>query len=94
LEKKFNAPLIFQWKTVTRERHPPKFCLGCYAWKSPRHARYVVDICHVFQSGWYAYCYTLSLCVNCWIVHKGQGPRRNFVQDFRSVMEKIFVLLI
>jgi len=25
--------------------------LACHAWKSPFHARYLVDNCHVLQSG-------------------------------------------
>jgi len=32
-------------------RHAAKFCNACHAWKSPCHARYLVDNCHVFQSG-------------------------------------------
>jgi len=51
LEKRFRAPLWFQYKAVTREHHAPKFCHACHAWKSPFHARYLFDNCHVFQSG-------------------------------------------
>jgi len=51
LEKIFHAPLWFQWKAVTRERHAPKFCHACHAWKSLCHARYLVDNCHVSYLG-------------------------------------------
>ena len=41
----------------------------------------------------YALCYTL--CVDLWIANKeGQGPGAILTQDFRSVMEKMFVFLI
>ena len=50
LEKRFHAPLWFQYIAVTREHHTPKFC---HAWKSFFHARYLVDNFHVFQSGLY-----------------------------------------
>ena len=36
---------------VIGEPHAPKFCHAGHAWKSPCHARYLVDNCHVFRSG-------------------------------------------
>jgi len=50
-EKRFHVSLWFQWKAIMRQLHEPKFFHSCHAWISFCHARYLVNNCHVFQSG-------------------------------------------